>query len=172
MRPLNTKDRRLAFLKFLLLFVSCLALIMLSVFWTFQVPVKENKLFRESNEQIVESLEFQQKFAEEMENILGLLDSLNLPETNAYYMDQLIGAKLVDLQDLRQSLDPSDRHHVHTMYSNVVQTFLDLQEARKQLRALDQAGTKLAECNGDLTELKSELDGVKRELNICNSLNR
>ncbi|TAJ15417.1 hypothetical protein DMA11_01915 [Marinilabiliaceae bacterium JC017] len=168
MKPLNAKQRRNAFIKFLMLFILSTAIIVGAIYFDFQVPARENTFLRNkiSQSQLLEKQE--QHFAQQMEKVKGLIDSLDMKDINYGYMDQLITTELAIMQS---SISEEDSTFRSDMCSNIIQTYLELKNAKTDLLDLQDAKEELEEYGEIIDEYKEELDQAKRDLDICRQLN-
>src|SRR5687768_2221693 len=115
MRVLNKQERTSAFLWFLLFFVVTVGLFVLAVFFNFQVPSRENAALRKQLSAFRQEQAFQGDFLQKMEKVKNNLDSINLPNQNANYMDQVIAQ---DLVNMRNSIPKESVTH-YGLYNNI-----------------------------------------------------
>lgn len=169
MKPQNYKERNIAFLKFVLLFSITCTIVVLAVFFGTQLPSRENEYLRVKLRTVEDELEAERKFASKMEDIKHLLDSMDLPNVNPDYMQQLISAELASVQT---SIPASDSSYRKKMYSNVLQTYLELKTARHSLIKMKDVEKSIEEYNKLVEELSQELDQSHRDLDICRQLSR
>ncbi len=169
MKPLNSKQRINTFLLFTSLFVVTTGMIVVAVFFGFRVPARENAMFRERNEQILYKEGMARGFAEQMEEIKSLLDSMDMPGINSDYMERLVSSELADLQS---SLPVEDSTYRRKMYSNIIQTYLELKNAKSSLIQLSDVQGELDEYDDLIDRYKKDLDQAKRDLDICRQMNR
>lgn len=168
MKPLNSKQRINTFLIFLLLFLVTTSIIVLAVFFDFKVPQRENEMFRERNQQILTKENQVRAFAEQMEDVKSLIDSMTMPGINSDYMERLVSSELADMQGL---LPPEDSTFRRRMYSNIIQTYLELKNAKSSLIQLSDVKGELDEYDELVSQYKTELDQAKRDLDICRQMN-
>jgi len=162
MKPKNSKERRNSILKFLLLFVCTVVLIVVTIFFDYDtMPIKENAVLREQSVNLEKEVEFQEKFSNQMKNVRSLLDSLDTPNQNLKYINGLLTAEIVKL---RNSIPPEDVSFRSDMYNNIVQSYVDLQEYKSELREFDEVNTKLKQNEAEISKLNEELDKANKYL--------
>ncbi|HJT75148.1 MAG TPA: type VI secretion system TssO [Chitinophaga sp.] len=168
MRVLNKQERTNAFLWFLLFFVITVGLFVLAVFFNYQVPSRENADLRKQLSSFREEQAFQGEFLQKMDRVKNNLDSINLPNQNANYMDQAIAQ---DLVNLRGSI-PKDAVSHYGLYNNIIQNLLSLQQSKQQLRGLQDAQQTIAELKEKISDLNKELENARNELDYNRQLMR
>ncbi len=169
MKPKNSKERRNSFLKFLLLFIVTVGFIIVTIFFTFQIPKKENSLLKEDLRSVQKERTFQEDFYLEMSRVKNMIDSLDVPGQNFSYQNSLISDNLVDLQEL---IPTSDNNINYDLYKKIVTTLIELQESKKRLKGLGDAEntiqdykTALEKCKEDYKEVERDLDIARRRSN-------
>jgi len=168
MRVLNKRERTTAFLWFLLFFVVTTGLFVLAVFFNFQVPSRENSELRKQLSTFRQEEAFQTEFVQKMEKVKNNLDSINLPNQNANYMDQVIAQ---DLVNMRNSI-PKDAVSHYGLYINIIQNYLLLQQSKQQLRGLQNAQQSIAELKEKIADLNKELENARSELDYNRQIMR
>jgi len=168
MKPLNSKQRRSAFIKFLFLFLFSSIVVTGTVFFDIQIPTKENSFLRNKINYTQLTEEHNIKFAKQVEKIKGMIDSLELNSGNTAYMEQLIATKLAQMQT---SIPENVSTYQTEMYGDIIQSFLELKNAKMDLIYLQDAQEKLDEYSEIIDAYKEELDQTKRDLDICRQLN-
>lgn len=155
MKPKNNKERRSSILKFALLFIASITLIVITFFFDFdRVPLRENKVLREKFSAIEREIKFQEKFSEEVKNVIALMDSLKVEGANLEYTDALINNKIVELQN---SIPTQDSTYRYNMYKNIVKSYVDLQAANVKLRSFKNVDEKLSQYQDELNRLNNDL---------------
>lgn len=153
MKPLNQTERKKAFGNFLLFFIITIAVIIIVVFFSIQVPVRDNKKMKNQVSDYKKNEEISKKFSTDISNIQSLVTQLKNDDQNATIQNQ-IASTLADLQQLKNSLAGND-----TMYSA---TFNALNYLRNVKFSLLNSEKKLEEMN------KFETENVR----LQNSLNQ
>jgi len=168
MRVLNKQERLSAFLWFLLFFIVTVGLFVLAIFFNFQVPSRENAELRKELATFRQEQAFQGEFLSKLERVRNNLDSINLPNQNANYMDQVIAQ---DLVSMRNSI-PKDVVTHYGLYANIIQNCLLLQQSKQQLRGLSNAQQSIAELKEKISDLNKELENARSELDYNRQLMR
>ena len=169
MKPLNSKQRINTFFIFLLLFTFTTSIIVLAIFFGFRVPSIENAMHRERNRQIINKEGQGRNFADHMEEVKALLDSMDMPGVNSDYMERLVSSELADMQS---SLPVEDSTYRRKMYSNIIQTFLELKNAKSSLIQLNDVRVELDEYDELIDQYKRDLNQAQRDLDICRQMSR
>lgn len=168
MRVLNKRERTNAFLWFLLFFVVTVGLFVLAVFFNFQVPSRENAELRKQLSTFRTEEAFQVEFLQKLEKVRTNLDSINMPNQNANYLDQVIAQ---DLVNMRNAI-PKDAVSHYALYVNIIQNCLQLQQSKQQLRGLQNAQQSIAELREKVADLNKELENARSELDYNRQLMR
>jgi peptidoglycan hydrolase CwlO-like protein len=168
MRVLNKRERTSAFLWFLLFFVITVGLFILAIFFNFQVPARENAELRKQLSTFRQEQAFQADFLQKLERVRNNLDSINLPNQNANYIDQVIAQ---DLVNMRNSI-PKDVVSHYGLYANIIQNCLLLQQSKQQLRGLQNAQQTIAELKEKINDINKELENARNELDYNRQLMR
>ena len=93
-----------------------------------------------------------------MKDIQSLIDSLDIPGQNRQYMNALINSRIVELQ---KSIPKEDSTYRYDMYTNIVNTYVNIQSLKSKLNEYEGVDDRLE-------EYKEELDKVRQELNEAN----
>ncbi len=169
MKPKNSKERRNSFFKFLLLFVVTVGFIIVTIFFTFQIPKKENSLLKEEILSVNKERTFQEGFQLEMSRVKHMIDTLDTPGLNLPFQNAQISEKLVDLQEL---IPIKDTDVNYELYKGMVDALADLQKSEMKLKGLADAENKIEDyktaldkCIKDYEEVKRDLDNARRRAN-------
>lgn len=167
MRPLNAAERNQAFRNFLLFFIITIAVIIAAVFFSIQVPFKENDQLKDKIAVTEKQRDFSEQFADKMETTIKLLDSVNLANVRAELIDGAIDDNLRNMQAMIKSdtLVP-----VKNLYTNVVENFYDLKNAKKQLRDASGKDATFGTLQADNANLHSQLQQANSQLQYYQSL--
>jgi hypothetical protein len=162
MKSLNVKQRRKAFISFLLLFLLTSSLVVLIVFFNYKVPEKENNYLHNRLNYL--NIEAQQtlNFAEKMDQVKGLIDSIGIKGTNVDYTEQLISTKLALMRAKYVAEDSTS----NGMYNNIILTYLELKEAKIELLNLEDTKSDIETYVNTIEELKDNLEETQRDLDI------
>ncbi len=159
MQPLNTNDRKRAFINFLLLFLLCIIIITATIFFSIQVPFKQNEQLRRELRTVTREREFSSDFTTQMSDIAGMLDTIN---TKALKPDLLDGRITESIKRLNLKID-ADSASDKTMYRSVVFILSDIQTAKKQLRDMTGKDLNADDLRKQIEGLNSTLDAAKME---------
>lgn len=154
MQPLNKEQRSKAFFTFLLLFVLTTGIIVTVIFFSIQVPFKQNNLLANQMTEVQKEKEFSQSFFVQMSDINGMLDTINTKSSRPELLDGNITEAIKDLNSKANSDSTGNKN----LYTNVVQILADLQSTKKQLRTT--AGN-----NDNVEELKRTINDLSTKLN-------
>lgn len=160
MQPINTDERRNTFLRFLLLFLVSVVIITTTVFFSIQVPFKQNDQLRKDMTLVEKEHEFSNKFINEMAGINAMLDTIN---TKASRPDLLDGAITENIKRLNIMVD-ADSIYNKALYKNVVITLSDLSAAKKQLRELAGKDANVGELQRQKEELSRQYQTAQTEI--------
>lgn len=169
MKPQNYKERNVAFLKFILLFAITCSIIVMAVFFGTRLPVEENAYLRDKMRNMQDMLHAERNFAVKMEDVKSLLDSMDLPNVNPDFMQQLISAELADIQS---DVPVNDSSYRKDMYSNILQTYLELKTAKHSLIKMQDVEMSMEEYSKLVDQYSEELKQAQRDLDICRQLSR
>ena len=164
MKPKNSKERSASFIKFLVLFLVTVSMILVAVYFNFEIPEKENKLLREQAKVIDEEMEYQSNFFAEMQILKEMIDSLDVPGQNMSYQNSMISNQLVDLQE---DIPPKGSSHVYDMHMAIIQLYVELQTATDKVNSLRDAEGTIAEYKEAFENCKKDLVQAERELYIA-----
>ena len=159
MDPLNKADRKKAFTNFFLLFLLCLVIITTTIFFSLQVPFKQNDRLLKEMRTYVKEREFSTDFMTQMSEIAGMLDTIN---TKATKPDLLDGRITENIKKLNLKID-ADSASDKTLYRSVVFVLSDIQTAKKQLRDITSKDLNADELRKQIETLTSTLDAAKIE---------
>ncbi|WP_452226435.1 type VI secretion system transmembrane protein TssO [Lacinutrix cladophorae] len=168
MKPKNSKDRRASFFKFLALFAVTITAILFAVYFNFKVPNKENAILKNQVKSVEKEMVFQDGFSNEMKSIRNMIDSLGINGTNMAYQNNLISAKLVDLQ---KTIPTKDSTYRYDMYTNIITVYAELLEGKMQLHQLKDSKATIDEYKIALDKVKADFKQCERDLYIARGSN-
>ncbi|MCG8384359.1 MAG: hypothetical protein MJA30_02360, partial [Cytophagales bacterium] len=84
-------------------------------------------------------------------------------------MERLVSSELADMQS---SLPVEDSTYRRRMYSNIIQTFLELKNAKSSLIQLNDVRGELDEYDELIDQYKRDLNQAQRDLDICRQMSR
>ena len=163
MKPNNSKERRNSFLKFLILFVVTVGMIVGAVFFSYQIPKKENAELRAHTKVLEDGMVFQKNFYNEMRIVKNMLDSLDAPGANVELERSSIGLKLAALEE---SIPTKDDTHLYDMHQKIITIFADLLKAEGKLYGLKDAEAEIEEYKEALDECRDDRDNLEREIRL------
>ena len=161
MKSLNAADRNQAFLSFLLFFIITIAVIIAAVFFSIQVPFKENDQLKEKIAVAEKQRDFTEHFVDKMETTIKLLDSVNLPNVRSELIDGAIDDNLKNMLAMTNN-DTSTQ--IKNLYKNVVYNFYDLQGAKKQLREASGKDVNFGNLQAENANLHSQVQQANSQL--------
>jgi len=166
MKPKNSKERRNSFLKFILIFLLTVGTIVTAVFFNFQIADKENEVLKEQAMLVREELKFQAEFANKMERVSLMIDSLTAPGAQVSFDNAEIGNRLSELQS---SIPRKDSTANYELYDKIVKTFVKLQKSQNRLidvreveEQINEFEIELDKCDKDVIRLSNELQVALR----------
>lgn len=141
----------------------------MAVFFGTRLPIEENAYLRKKMQTIEGNVQGERQFAQKMENVKSLLDSMDLPNVNADYMQQLISSELAELQS---DVITNDSTYRKVMFSNILQTYLELKTAKHSLIKMQEVEMSMEEYSKLVDQYNEELKQTQRDLDICRQLSR
>ncbi len=153
MEPLNQKERKKAFVNFLIFFTITTALVIAAVLFSAQVPFKQNEQLREQMKLADREKDFSERFLNNMNSANNLLDSLDKKEANVVLIDGKISEKLKDMD----AMIDKDSVSVKDLYQNVVASLSELHAAKKELRDATGKDASLGDLKQQVSQLKDDL---------------
>jgi hypothetical protein len=169
MRPQNAKERNIAFIKYILLFIVTTGLIVVAVFFGIRLPFKENAYLRDKIKTMESQINDERRFMSKMQNIKALIDSMQNQNVNIEYVQSLVGSGLVEAQNI---IPPGDTTFRKKMYSSLIQTFLDYKSAKHSLIKMKDIKATMDECSKLVDKYKSDMEQTQRDLDICRQLSK
>lgn len=169
MKAKNTKARRSSFLKFLLLFVLTVSIIVVAFYFDFKVmPFKENKVLRTHVTQVEKEVRFQEGFSEDIKTLRGMVDSLDIPGQNRAFLNSMLSAQIVKLQE---KIPVKDSTYRYEMYNNIIWSFAEIQKLKDQLSSYSDVEERINEYKEALDKTRSELNEEKRTVDALRRRN-
>jgi hypothetical protein len=162
---LNAKDRNQAFFQFLVLFLISVSLVVGAVYFNYKMPAKVNNILQDQINMQQSREQYQQKFIGRMLEAKLYLDSLSKDGVNVSLLDMQLTEHITDLLNLQQK----DSSLYDQMDKVIIETFLELQQAKKALISskgnLDKINSleeELAKCKADLRTAQGQLDNFRK----------
>jgi len=133
MKPSNRAERSNAFLNFLLLFMMTIGVLLTTVFFSIEVPCKNNELLQKK----VEALKYEKTrtdaFAVTMRAALDELKKFDAKEGSVEATKRSVGMKIDGMTQLIGEVPNVDT----SIYALVIQSLGDLNEAKAKIRNLE-----------------------------------
>ena len=167
MEPLNKKERKKAFWKFLAFFIVTILFVMGAVFINFDIPQEQKKLLAKENKILNRELDFQTDFSKGIRDVKAMLDSINQSGQNVMYLEQLVNTKLAGIN---QSIPDGDSLRQRKLYNHVIQSLLALQESKRKLRDLQNAQKLIQKYKKNIKRYKEALEQTEEDLSLCRQL--
>jgi Tfp pilus assembly protein PilO len=152
MEPLNQAERRKAFTNFLIFFIVTVVIIVAAVFFSIQVPFRQNDQLRDQMNVVEKERDFSETFANKMGETINLLDSINKKEVQSpELVDNKIQLNITALNEMIEK-DPVAQK---TIYKYIVNTFDELRRAKKDLRDVSGKDANLSNLQKENAELRN-----------------
>ncbi|QCE42472.1 type VI secretion system TssO [Psychroserpens sp. NJDZ02] len=164
MKPKNSKERRNSFLKFILIFILTVGTIVTAVFFDFQIADKENEVLKEQAILVREELKFQAEFANRMERVSLMIDSLTAPGAQVSFDNAEIGSRLSELQS---SIPRKDSTANYELYDKIIKTFVKLQKSQNRLIDVREVEEQIKEFEIQLKDCDEEVADLERDLQVA-----
>ncbi|MFV0607386.1 MAG: type VI secretion system TssO [Niabella sp.] len=153
MKPVNVKERRKAFQRFLLFFILTIAVILITIFFGIKIPYKENSKLQEQIALYEKANQFQDNFAKTMNETQSLLDTVNQDVVKSGLLDGRITQKI---QEMDAMLNKNEVNST-TIYTQIIKQMNNAQSDKKALRAAGNKDSVVAMYNSQIQELKNSL---------------
>ncbi len=157
----NQTERSKAFRVFLLFFILTVAIIVATIFFSVQVPLKQNNQFRQRIAAVEKEKFFAETFVNKMAETMRLLDSVNQKEVKSERIDMQIDESVARLNSMIVNDSIADK----SLYMYVVTNMGDLKEAKKTIRDLTGKDANLDQLQQENARLRSELQQANFEIN-------
>lgn len=169
MEPLNKKERKKAFWKFLAFFIVTILFVMGAVFINFRIPKEQKELLKKENKVLNAELEFQTDFTKGIKEVKATLDSINQSGQNVMYLEQVISTKLAGIQE---KITQADSLRQRKLYNYVIQSLLALQESKRKLRDLQSSQKLIKKYRQNVKRYKKALEQTEEDLSLCRQLSQ
>ncbi len=168
MEVLNKKERSSSFLLFLLMFVICFGILLVAIFFSYQLPWKENTVLREENKRLQYEYAYQKRFIDDLEKIDKQIDSLDGSKGDFIFLDKSISSDLVAVR----SRIPKDSIDDRKMYENMILTYKKLLDSKRSLKQVEAAKNDIQYLNDKIKDYEKEIENLNRALQLSKRLNR
>jgi hypothetical protein len=167
MTPQNKAERRKAFTTFLLLFIVTIALVITIVFFSMQVPFKQNEQFRDEFAKVESERNFTDSFSTNVKETVSLLDSINLHGANSVYLDARIESSLKNMYSMVEKGPDAQKD----FYRSTVKSLEDLQKAKKDIREGTDKDSEIQTYKAEKEKLEQKYDDLVEKYNRRNTTN-
>jgi Type VI secretion system, TssO len=152
---INSNERNQAFFKFIVFFLVTTVLIVSAVYVDFRgLPRQRQTLLEREFANRRAETQVQRQFVLQMEKARALLDSLENSGKDRAKMESSLTLKLNDMQSTRQA----DTSLSGKLNSTILESFLELQQLKKELRELRPFPAKVVELDAKLEQAQRALD--------------
>ncbi len=169
MEVLNKKERFNSFLLFLVLFLMTMTIVLIGVYFDFQVPRKEIAMLKLENEQMRSEFQFQERFAEKLEEVKKYTDKLNEENEDFYYNQQIANKSIVEMQKM---IPENDSLAGNNMYDNITLAYRELVEANRQIKETGDNSEHVREMEQEIKEYERDVKRLTRDLEVCRMITR
>jgi len=160
MKAKNRKARRNSFLKFFLLFILTTSIVVVALFFDFNVmPIKENKVLRQQAVEIEKEMKLQEDFSKDIQLLKGMVDSLDIPGQNRAFLNSMLSSQIVKLQE---KVPVKDSTYRYDMYNNIIWSFAEIQKLKEELNSYSDVEERITEYREELAKCRDELKEEKR----------
>ena len=152
---INANERNHAFIKFLVFFIITTILIVSAVYVDFRgLPLQRQKLLEREFANRRAETQMQRQFVLQMEKAKALLDSLENSGKDRAKVESSLSLKLNDMESTKHA----DTSLNGKLNRTILDSFLELQQLKKELRELRAAPAKMAELEAKLRDAERSLD--------------
>ena len=152
MKAINQAERQKAFLSFLLFFAITIVVVITIVFFSIQVPFRQNDQLREQMTRIENEKIFLSGFKTKMEETMSLLDSTTRVD-NPILLDTRITRNISEMDAMI-----NDSISMKNIYSHITEILVGIQTAKQQVRKAAGNEAVIADLKQKAIDLKSDLD--------------
>lgn len=169
MEVLNKKERKKAFVAFVLFFALTVGVLLTALWFNIYFPFKENGLLKRENARIQKEMQVQDQFSFQLEKVKAAVDSIGHISTG--YKDDFFNEKLAlsILADMYKQI-PKDTLRNKNMYHNTILAYKELIDAKKQIKQLTIHQRTMDSLSTINKTLKEEYDKIKVDLEVCKQL--
>lgn len=164
MKPINEKERTLAFIQFMVLAVLAVILIMFVVFFNYDLKSRQNDVLKSQNKTLVEEKRFLSGLSHEIDSLVRVIKSMDGMES-----DQLVvtRTKISDqLRDLTKNIsDSSDVSKLKKSLSDALYNWatdkIIVKNAKDNERIIN-------DCKKEVIELNKSIEDWRQKYNEAN----
>lgn len=159
MEALNKKERTDAYASFMVFFLITAALLLLAVFFAYQVPFKENERLRKQLKKYEHENEFMNNYVGKLNETKALLDSVNMPTAQALVIDGNLAQKITSMSSMLTADSIRDKR----MYELINQILLASQTDKKLLRNSSATESSLGNLQQEIANLRMQLSTCEQQ---------
>lgn len=156
MEPINKPERRKAFFNFMLLFLLCSAIIVVTVFAGASVPLKENNQLRSMRSSVEKAEDSRKEFTDKVTFISNKINELDATKPAEYAIKN--GEITTGLEALNKLL-PTEDNNDRKLFQTIISSLNLYHVAKKAEKAKTDDNTADAELK---VKLKEALDDSKK----------
>lgn len=157
MQPVNQAERRRAFTNFLLFFIATIILILATVFFSVQVPFKQNSKLQAQVSAIESEKSLAERFANRLNETMGYFESVNKPGMQS----EMLNDKITQNLSAMTSMISVDSTMFKGLYQNVITSLYEYQGAKKDLRGASSLDASVGELTSQLQQCRAELASLR-----------
>ncbi|WP_346237419.1 type VI secretion system TssO [Niabella insulamsoli] len=154
MKPVNSKERSVAFQRFLLFFILTLAVIVVTIFSGIQIPYKENSKLRAQIAVADSEQVFRNEFLANLRQAQSLLDTVNQSAAASGLIDGRITQKIQEL-DAMYAKTPDVNNK--DLYGQIIKGLNNARSDKAALRAAGNKDSVVAMYNKQIQDLNNSL---------------
>jgi uncharacterized coiled-coil DUF342 family protein len=153
MEPINNTERRKAFTSFFTLFLTTIALVVALVFFSVQVPFKDNAKLRKAIAKLDKEKIQADQFSSKLQESIDLLDGVNQSDINVLQVSSDLQIRLNELS----AIGDNDSTMFKTLYNNVRTCMFKLQDATVKLKNAGNADQNIQSLNNTIAQLQQQI---------------
>lgn len=160
MQPVNKAERTKAFFNFLWLFILSIGIILTMVFFSVQVPTRQNEELLKQKHKAVKERKFADDFFTEMFGIAAMMDTINT-SSKAELLDGDITTRI----NMLNARAKGDSAYDKGVFQNLVQNLYTLQNTQRQLRELSAKDQNVKDLQKENNDLTAQLEAQREKYN-------
>lgn len=129
MKPLNRAERNSAFWRFLLLFVITITVLVAVIFFSIQVPMRDNKQLREKFDAMQKEKDLSDSINVQMKEAVSYLNDYDEKKERPYEANRSAQQRIQRMNDLLKLMPNGE----NSVYALIIQDLSDLNEAKKEI---------------------------------------
>ena len=162
MQPKNKSQRTKAFINFIVLFVVCITIILTTVFFSIQVPVRQANDLSSKMYQVDKERASSNNFFFKLSEIIEMLDSVN-NANNPELLDVQITQKINDL--LTKVNSDSSLLNNKLIYTKIAVSMINLQNTKASVRKATKKETDVNVLQANYDKLQDKYNNVINNYN-------